>query len=213
MSCQTVSTMSFFGVARRAARRWHATRDDNLVRMGYASGSRTHQRDFGVPFNPSPRFVGKADCRLVLFRVPGTGQPLLDIDEFPCLEPVTDQIEWRDMVPLKDLPNEIARFDINLAPLETGNIFCEAKSELKYFEASLADVAQSPRRRDQWPGPYGMMRPACSPPLRTIGMIHYRFWWISLKPGRAWRALATWMYSPDLVQTVSRSVFNRCFES
>ena len=131
----------FFGVARRAARRWHATRDDNLVRMGYASGSRTHQRDFGVAVQSIAAVLSeRADCRLVLFRVPGTGQPLLDIDEFPCLEPVTDQIEWRDMVPLKDLPNEIARFDINLAPLETGNIFCEAKSELKYFEASLADV-------------------------------------------------------------------------
>ena len=33
----------------------------------------------------------------------------------------------------------IARFDINLAPLEVGNIFCESKSELKFYEAALVD--------------------------------------------------------------------------
>jgi hypothetical protein len=34
----------------------------------------------------------------------------------------------------------MARFDINLAPLEPGNPFCDAKSELKYFEAALVEV-------------------------------------------------------------------------
>jgi hypothetical protein len=41
---------------------------------------------------------------------------------------------------LKDLPREVARFDINLAPLEAGNPFCEAKSELKFFEAAICDI-------------------------------------------------------------------------
>jgi hypothetical protein len=44
------------------------------------------------------------------------------------------------MVDLAALPAELARFDINLAPLEPDNIFCAAKSELKYFEAALAGV-------------------------------------------------------------------------
>lgn len=34
----------------------------------------------------------------------------------------------------------MALFDVNLAPLELGNVFCEAKSELKFIEAALADV-------------------------------------------------------------------------
>ena len=55
-----------------------------------------------------------------------------------CCSKVAEQIEWRDLVPLTELPDELARFDINIAPLEPGNPFCEAKSELKYFEAALA---------------------------------------------------------------------------
>ena len=50
------------------------------------------------------------------------------------------RIEWRDLVELSELPNELARFTVNLAPLETGNPFCEAKSELKFFEAALVEV-------------------------------------------------------------------------
>jgi hypothetical protein len=34
----------------------------------------------------------------------------------------------------------MARFSVNLAPLELGNPFCEAKSELKYFDAALVEV-------------------------------------------------------------------------
>ena len=34
----------------------------------------------------------------------------------------------------------IARVDINIAPLEIGNPFCEAKSELKFFEAGIVGV-------------------------------------------------------------------------
>jgi glycosyltransferase involved in cell wall biosynthesis len=43
-------------------------------------------------------------------------------------------------VPLADEPNEVARFDVNLAPLEIGNPYCEAKSELKYYQAALVGV-------------------------------------------------------------------------
>jgi len=34
----------------------------------------------------------------------------------------------------------LGEIDINLAPLELGNPFCEGKSELKFFEAALAGV-------------------------------------------------------------------------
>jgi len=128
---------------------WHASRlamrtrfnsqHDGLIRIGYAGGSRTHQKDFSMIVDVIARILReRPHCRLVLFRK-GTTH-CIDIDEFPALLPVSQQIEWREMVPLKELPWEMARFDINIAPLEFGNPFCEAKSELKFFESALVEV-------------------------------------------------------------------------
>lgn len=114
---------------------------DGLVRLGYAAGTRTHQRDFKAAAGALVRVLReRPQTRLVLFRDPTYQTGLILIEEFPELQDFRDQIEWRDMVPLVDLPRELARFDINLAPLEIGNPFCEAKSELKYFEAALVEV-------------------------------------------------------------------------
>ncbi|MBO1358696.1 glycosyltransferase [Acetobacter sacchari] len=114
---------------------------DGLVRIGYASGTRTHQRDFALVADVLARLLyQRPELRLVLFREPGNHKPILLMDEFPALASVAAQIEWRDTVPLADLPMEFARFDISIAPLETGNVFCEAKSEIKFLEAALAGV-------------------------------------------------------------------------
>ena len=112
-----------------------------VVRIGYAGGSRTHQRDFAVCADAVAEALRtRPECRLVLFRLPEHRMDCLDVGEFPALRGLEAQIEWRDVVPLADLPGELARLDINLAPLEMGNPFCEAKSELKFFEAALAGV-------------------------------------------------------------------------
>jgi len=127
--------------SRTAVLRRRAAEDDGLIRIGYASGSRTHQRDFAVVAEAVAAVLrARPECRLVLFREPRRGTPLLDVHEFPALAGLGHRIEWRPLVPLADLPHELARFDVNLAPLEAGNPFCEAKSELKYFEAALVDV-------------------------------------------------------------------------
>lgn len=128
-----------FLLSRQAVRRRQAAGDDGLMRIGYAGGSRTHQRDFSLCVDAVTRVLRiRDDVRLVLFRNQGT--PLVDLEEYPALEPLMDRVEWREMVPVEALPNEVARFDVNLAPLEVGNFFCEAKSELKFFEAALAGV-------------------------------------------------------------------------
>jgi glycosyltransferase involved in cell wall biosynthesis/SAM-dependent methyltransferase len=114
---------------------------EGTVRIGYAAGTRTHQRDFRNAALALERLlVERPQCRLVVFRDPDSGRKLLDVAEFPALARLAERIEWRDRVPLEELPNELARFDINLAPLEVGNPFCEAKSELKFFEAALVEV-------------------------------------------------------------------------
>jgi glycosyltransferase involved in cell wall biosynthesis len=126
--------------SRVAVRSWRGL-DDAILRIGYAGGSRTHQKDFAQAVPALARILReRPQCRLILFRDPRSGEGLVLTDEFEALEPLLGQIEWRDMVPLADMPNELVRFDINLAPLEPDNMFCAAKSELKYFESALVSV-------------------------------------------------------------------------
>ncbi len=104
------------------------------VRIGYASGAPTHQKDFAQI---------SAALAAVLTERPEVALTIvghLDLAEFPELAEHAARIEKRPLVPHSGLGAEYARFDINLAPLEAGNPFCEAKSELKYFEAALLQV-------------------------------------------------------------------------
>ncbi|MBO1324404.1 glycosyltransferase [Acetobacter sp. TBRC 12305] len=132
---------AFLAQARLACRAKKAAPSDGLVRIGYATGSRTHQKDFACACAALVAILReKPQVRLVLFREAETRRPVLLTDEFPALEPVAAQIEWRDMVPLADLAQELARFDICIAPLEVQSAFCNAKSEIKFFESALAGV-------------------------------------------------------------------------
>lgn len=132
-----------YKISRQSIARWRIEKNDDLFRIGYAGGTRTHQKDFLQAAAAIARVLRKYPrCRLVLFCVNTINGTVhcLDIDEFPEFADLKAQIEWREMVPLRQLSREMARFDINVAPLEAGNVFCEAKSELKYFESALVDV-------------------------------------------------------------------------
>ncbi len=125
--------------SRRAVRLRAECAPDGRIRLGYAGGTRTHQKDFATIAGALARVLAACpETVLVLFRDPASGEGLVLLDEFPALLPLADRVEWRDMVPLAALPDELARFDVSLCPLERGNPFCEAKSELKYFESALA---------------------------------------------------------------------------
>lgn len=127
--------------SRLAYRIRQATPDDDIIRIGYATGSRTHQKDFAQISAVMAQFLHNTpNARLVLFKDKEHGKPVLLTKEFPELETVSAQIEWRSMVPLQDLPAELTRFDMAIAPLETQSSFCNAKSELKFFESALAGV-------------------------------------------------------------------------
>ncbi|HTU20818.1 MAG TPA: glycosyltransferase [Gemmataceae bacterium] len=103
------------------------------MRIGYFSGTRTHQADFRVVYPALMRLLREqADARLVI-----VGR--LDVGEFPGLAPFMDQI---DLLPIRhwsELPAVITGVDINLIPLEL-TPFNEGKSNLKYYEAGLLKV-------------------------------------------------------------------------
>lgn len=126
----TPSMMGWFDRARAAGLRPR----DGRLRIGYASGTKTHQRDFEAAKDGLLRVLRSRDD--VLLTVIGA----LDVDEFPEFAAIEDKIERRALVPHEQLPLELARLDINLAPLELGNPFCESKSELKFFDAALLEI-------------------------------------------------------------------------
>ena len=94
----------------------------------YVAGAKTVSGD-----QEQHRVVSKRG-RLVLFR------GLLDLGEFKDFRGLEACVEWRTFVPHDELPEEMAMFDINIAPLEVGNPFCESKSELKFVQAALVEV-------------------------------------------------------------------------
>ena len=102
-------------------------------RVGYASGTATHEADFATIAQPLAQ---------ALKRQPNLGFTLvgsLDLAPYEALLPVA-QLERRPLVEHVNLAHELARFDINLIPLQSANPFCDAKSPLKYFEAALVGV-------------------------------------------------------------------------
>lgn len=103
-----------------------------VVRVGYLSGTPSHNKDFATISDALIELFEKyPEMRLVL------AGPL---DTDSKLQPYAERIDRLPFVPRRELFDNIASLDINLAPLEIGNPFCESKSELKFFEAGLVSV-------------------------------------------------------------------------
>ena len=114
------------------ALRERPTHDTQCVRIGYMSGTASHNTDFTTITEALLRlFATYKEMCLVI-----AGPLLLD----PAFEPYADRIERVPFMPRKRLFTHIASLDINLAPLELDNPFCESKSELKFFEAGIVAV-------------------------------------------------------------------------
>lgn len=105
--------------------------EDGLIRIGYASGTPTHDADFGEIRQVIQRLLSD-DPRLRL-RIVGSLEPALSGPS------AVAQVEPRPLVRHINLAQELSAFHINLAPLQS-NPFCDAKSPLKYFEAALVGV-------------------------------------------------------------------------
>jgi glycosyltransferase involved in cell wall biosynthesis len=105
---------------------------DGFIRIGYFSGTRTHQRDFAMCEEALLEIMERH--RELRFRLVG------HLDLGPHWQRHQGRVERIGFLPPPELLRAIAGTDINLAPLELGNPFCEAKSELKFFEAAIVGV-------------------------------------------------------------------------
>ncbi len=105
---------------------------DGTIRISYLSGTPSHNKDFAT--------ITGALCR-ILAEFPQTRLVLAGpLDTEDQLNQFQSQIIRVPFAPRKEYFATVASMDINVAPLELGNPFCEAKSELKFFEAGLLGV-------------------------------------------------------------------------
>ncbi|MFA6386861.1 MAG: glycosyltransferase, partial [Candidatus Paceibacterota bacterium] len=104
----------------------------NTIRLGYFSGTISHNKDFAVIAGALMEVMEKYP-QVELFLVGP-----LDIES--KLNKFSGRIKQLPYVTRKKHFENIAKVDINLAPLEIGNPFCESRSELKFFEAGIVGV-------------------------------------------------------------------------
>lgn len=102
------------------------------VRVGYLSGTPSHNRDFATITDALITLFQKYPAMRLVLAGP--------LDTEDRLQQYADRIDRLPFVPRQELFANIASLDVNLAPLEIGNPFCESKSELKFFEAGIVSV-------------------------------------------------------------------------
>jgi len=113
-------------------KKWLEEEAGDTVTVGYFSGTAGHDKDFATITDPLLRLLEKHGnlCLLIV-------GPLVLDDRFGAF---ADRIDRLQYVPRRDHFGNVAAVDINIAPLEIGNPFCEGKSELKFFEAGILGV-------------------------------------------------------------------------
>ncbi len=106
-------------------------RNDNFVRIGYFSGTPSHDRDFATIEDVLVAVLQKHKNAKLFLAGP------LDVGgKFDGFE---DQVEQASFVPMNKHLENVASVDINIVPLEE-NDFCRAKSEIKFIEAAIVGV-------------------------------------------------------------------------
>lgn len=100
---------------------------DRPLTIGYFSGSRSHNQDFAQI----------ASVLLMCLETNPTMRLLIGgyLDLPPEFERISQQIERRKFLAWQQLPQMMVEADIIVAPLDTNNVFANARSALKYLEA------------------------------------------------------------------------------
>ncbi|MDR2489368.1 MAG: glycosyltransferase [Desulfovibrio sp.] len=118
-------------LADRLWRQNPAETPSGRLNIVYASGTRTHQKDFEECAPALARFLREyPNARFILIG---------HLDLPPAFGEFEERIRAKPFLPYLDLLAETAKADINLAPLEK-HPFNDAKSELKIFEAGIVGV-------------------------------------------------------------------------
>lgn len=109
-----------------------ADRDDKVIKIGYFSGTMSHNRDFATITDALMFILEKYPQASLVLAGP------LDIEN--KLNKFKDRIEKSPFAPRNRHFANIANIDINIVPLEINDPYCESKSELKFFEAGILNV-------------------------------------------------------------------------
>lgn len=108
------------------------SRPESQCVIGYVSGTKTHDRDFAISIPALERLFTKYPHILIYcvghFDVPNS------------LFRFRDRIKQKAFVSWEKISNEIAQFDITIAPFDASNPFTQAKSEVKFIESSLLRI-------------------------------------------------------------------------
>lgn len=104
------------------------------VTLGYFSGTLTHQKDFEQAYPALARLL--QDLPNVSLMIKGEFR----LEEFPDLKKFGRRVTLAPFSDWRELPQSISQIDINLIPLEHNSLFCESKSELKYFETAILGI-------------------------------------------------------------------------
>lgn len=104
----------------------------NCIRIGYFSGTYGHNRDFATITDVLMNLMEKHPGLELFLAGP------LNIDS--KLDKHGDRIKQLSRVSRAKHFENISEADINIVPLEMENPFCEAKSELKFFEAGIVET-------------------------------------------------------------------------
>lgn len=105
---------------------------DGFVRVGYYSGTLSHNKDF----------ASITDALMVILEKYKNVKLLLagSLDVEDKLNKFSEKIETLPRVPRDEYYGNVYKCDINLAPLELGNPFCESKSAIKFTEAGVLKI-------------------------------------------------------------------------
>lgn len=119
-------------MARLSERELARERASGPVRIGFFSGTKTHDADWA---SIEPAIARVLDERPeVELWLGGLVVPTSIMDRF------AERIVRLPLVPWQELPAYLRDVDISLAPLTGGSIFNEAKSAIKWLEAALVET-------------------------------------------------------------------------